>query len=80
MKLCDNCLEPAVDAEGRQLPSLPLGHDRGSQRDPYRAHADLCLGCQGCLGGPLGTESTTVDLAAFHARHRTERHLENGNA
>lgn len=76
MKLCDNCLEPAVDADGRQLRPFPLGHERGGQRDPYTALVDLCLACQECMGGPLGAETTTVDLAAFHARHKPDTFLE----
>lgn len=61
MRLCDNCLEPA---EGRPF---PIGHTRGTQRDPEQARLDLCGECQTTLGG-RPNEETPVDLAAFHAR------------
>lgn len=76
MKLCDNCLEPAVDASGRGLPRFPLGPARGDQRDPYHAEVDLCLECQDCLGGHLGGDERPVDLPAFVKRWKDGRFVE----
>lgn len=42
MILCLNCLE--VGAKG-----VPVGHDKGSQRDPYRESVYLCDPCARAL-------------------------------
>lgn len=42
LHLCMNCLEPGAMA-------YPIGHDQGTQRDPYRTQVDLCTACRAML-------------------------------
>lgn len=51
LNLCLNCLEP--DAHG-----VEVGPEKGSQRDPYREHVQLCETCKlALLGGDFGALS-----------------------
>lgn len=64
-RLCDNCLDDG--AKG-----FPVGHDKGTQRDPYRDHVTLCEPCRDALvAGAFG---------ALHARFRAERTVTRGGS
>jgi hypothetical protein len=56
--LCLNCLELGA------VP-VPVGNEKGSQRDPYREVLPLC--------GPCRDSLIEGNLGMFHARHRVER-------
>lgn len=58
LSLCNNCLK--VDAE-----SVPIGHDKGGQRDPYRDIVWLCPECSAALHAG--------DFATLHERYESER-------
>lgn len=61
--LCANCL--SVGAK-----PYPVGHEKGSQRDPYHTTHDLCEPC-----------STALEEGWFGVlkeRHRAERVVERG--
>lgn len=59
--LCINCMEYTECRE------VPVGHEKGSQRDPYRDTIVLCEPCGGALETP--------DLATFHSRYVPAREL-----
>lgn len=71
MKLCDNCLD---DEDVRPF---PLGHDRGTQRDPWRAEVELCKPCRALLGETTtGDAPGTPNLPGFHGRFLGRKDLD----
>ena len=56
--LCVNCLEDDASP-------VPIGHDQGLQRDPYRAQIDLCQSCTASL--------MNGEIDIFNARYSATR-------
>lgn len=67
MKLCDNCLDVVPESTR----PFPLGHARGSQRDPYDVSVTLCEPCADCLGGRMADPPKPIDLHLFAERNNT---------
>lgn len=63
MVLCENCLE-RTDKPQR----VPVGHDLGSQRDPYRIERTLCEACAGAL--------VQGEWDVLHDRYSAERRVQ----
>lgn len=60
MRLCNNCLDSSDSVR-----AVPVGPDKGSQRDPYRETLDLCPLCRDAL--------ISGDLSSFHDFYCSER-------
>lgn len=63
LDLCLNCLEPGAQP-------IPIGHDKGSQRDPYRETLPLCSACEGAL--------LEGRMETFHSRFAISRTVVRG--
>jgi hypothetical protein len=64
ISLCLNCL-----ARGK-VTAVPVGQEKGSQRDPYRETLSLCETC--------GQALVLGDFAALHARYQSETTVNRG--
>jgi hypothetical protein len=60
--LCENCLGTIEEPTN----GVPVGHDQGSQRDPYRVHRRLCGEC-----GPALLDGRWDVLHARYCAQRT---------
>lgn len=59
--LCINCMEYT------ECRKVPVGQEKGTQRDPYHDTLTLCE--------PCGDALETPDLAMFHDRYVTAREI-----
>ena len=62
LSLCLNCLEATAVVD------VPVGPDKGTQRDPYRDTLSLCPTCSGAL-----LDGDFAQLAERHTAERTVR-------
>lgn len=58
MSVCSNCLNNGASP-------VPVGPEKGGQRDPYRDTVDLCLTCKNAL--------LSGDFTVLHHRYTDQR-------
>lgn len=66
MKLCDNCkgIGEKTGSWPEAITAYPVGHEKGTQRDPYHETVDLCIACRQAL--------SSGNFHELQSRYRTE--------
>jgi hypothetical protein len=67
VRLCANCL---CTGDASTVKPVPVGPEKGSQRDPYRDSLDLCE--------PCSTALLSGNLGVFAGRYSHERTVSRG--